>query len=598
MKGMQALTDEGMQTVAHMDLMRSLAKLSSSVVIQGYGASLLQAGMSILQNPCGTAKRVAAAQLLESVLKIADADLLDLDISPIVGALQECQQDNVAGVRTAVADALRTASMYATYDTTSQKAHVPASHHFTEEDLQQSPLWLQKKLYMTSPAIGYNAVPDFLNCGTPCHSTVCTLTPSSDKSDRWLKRLPLAPLQQSLVVNPTVAPSRRKPATFKVSDYKENVAPAHNSRLPTSSRNWTGGTCILKRESPMLWPKNAMRKAHSESVSLFDSPQTPLVSFCGDTEAGDGEFSVNTLLEKHFGKQTDFSEDQFQVSLGKSTVNMTGSFKDEICYRREEQYGDGEVCNSFNRDTGGRRSTDSASTNMCCGTEEGLYSPSEESASDCGSSVTLEQGSNSQVAANQALAGDLLMTPKRLICSLQYDDEYESSIDQENFMESDATGCGMYNSSGSMEYDKDSKVGTASEESIANSPRSLSEDYHLHYERDTQMNTPVKDSGMGKTGVGGGDDFSDTQDAVAGDDEGYQISGGISSLDTADGQIMPPNAEFKIAKPIQKTQSSVCRRLCGIAWGFLLLFIVFGIYCDWVTTYMGNLEALNTLVPT
>ncbi|MCO5559975.1 hypothetical protein L7F22_013579 [Adiantum nelumboides] len=276
-KGMQGLMDEDMQTVAHMDLMRSLANISSGVVIQGYGAPLLAAGMDILQNSSSTVKRVAAAQLLESVLKIADAELLDLDLSPIVGVLKECQQDEVAGVRTAAADALRTASSYASHGNLSHKVHVPAT---TEKSTQKAFRRLPHNAHMNSAVAKRDG--GFPINGTPCHGALFVSTPSSIKSDKWLRRLPLAPLQQSSLATTTfVAPTRKRHVASRLSEYKENVAPAYYNRVSTSRDVKQNKAWLSKKDSPLLWTQTASRKTQVENWSLFESPHTPIVPFRG-----------------------------------------------------------------------------------------------------------------------------------------------------------------------------------------------------------------------------------------------------------------------------------------------------------------------------
>lgn len=223
--------------------------------------------------------------------------------------------------------------------------------------------------------------------------------------------------------------------------------------------------------------------------------------------------------------------------------------------------------------------------------------------------------------------GDLLMSPKRLICSLQSDDEYQSNSGQENLADSDA-GCGMYDSDEieDDDYDADLKTDTVSEESIASSPCILSENYNLHCEWDAQMSMTKQDSGMRKKGVKC-DEFSDMQEAgtsvkstlkymrrsclaedrtrqyhnqiihghASASLEGDRVNGSLRPLDIADRQI---NAELRTSKPTEKMEFIVHSRLWRKAQGLLLLAVAVGVFCAGVTTYMGNLEASNMLVPT
>lgn len=637
-KGIQALTKEGMRTVAHMCLMRSLAEFSSSVVIQGYGARLLSAGMEILQSSSGMAeswqKRVAAAQLLESVLKIADAELLDLDLSPIVGVLQDCQLDRVAGVRTAVAGALRTASLFASLDAATSHStnpvtalHPPSDKHIA----QQSVLGLQVQSDMGP-----------LNPSTPSHGTVFGSTPSSHKSAKCLKRLPLLPLQQSPVANPTLVTSRRRPGALKPSDYKENVPPANYSELQGSSRHSLRDVRMSKKISPMFRATSHTMNSHCENLSLFNSPQMPIFSF-----SGEGDSTVLSLCEKRSGKVNGGIEDQFCLStLGRGTVennyrmsgqkftslnNMIGCTSDETHRCVEEHYRDGESCNIFGENQDGSRSTRSTEVKL----GNGLESPPDEEC-DCNSIVSSEHEPNLQVAKNQSFAEDLLITPKGLICcSLQFDDMHHSDLEQENSMNSDVemsseTGWGMCEDPDTGEseadgYDEYSTIDTASQESnvTSSSPCSFLEKSDLSSERDTQGNKRSEGKIRWRGGVMIGDDsdmevaglspmsvssskyssysFSDKDKTMEYHNHVVdgKVDGGRKLPVFVDDQIKPLNSELKSI--VEKTLSSVFLKLLRKARSFIGTTFAIVILCaaaTWVTRYLGDLQELNVLVPT
>ncbi|KAI5068784.1 hypothetical protein GOP47_0017129 [Adiantum capillus-veneris] len=624
-KGMQGLVDESIQTVAHMDLMRSLASISSGVVIQGYGAPLLAAGMDILQNSSSTMKRVAAAQLLESILKIADAELLDLDLSPIVGVLQECQQDEVAGVRTAAADALKTANSYASYANPCDKI---CASTVTGKSMQQSFCRLAHNAHMKSPALARRDGGLPLN-GTPCHGPLVASTPSLHKSDRWLRRLPLGPLQQSSLANSTSdVPTRKRHVASRLSEYKENVAPANNIRVPASRDVQQSKTWMPKKDSPLLWPQISSRTTQVENWSLFDSPHTPIVPFRGEREFGERDSSVTTLLEKHFGKQKYLFEDEMDVSLGYNTSNVASFVKKEICDQEEEHCNDGEVCNSFDQDFGGSSRVDSSGTDLCCGTE-GIYSPDKESASDCESSIASDHGSNMQ---NLSLNGDLMMTPQRLVRTLQFDYEYEINLDQENQILSESSDVGTPDDArclvgASCQSEEGSCYADSKISRISTESNSGSESCALFSEGDTQVNLNSADSSsmvkrrvrhhassilqkvrlseLMYSGACFEEDKSKQHQNHALSrhsstcDDYEKVKGHLSSHHDAGGQGNMPDVELKISMlSQQKKQSNLCSGLWGKVRYVFVFVISVGLFVAGFTTYVEHLEGSNVLVPT
>ncbi|KAH7278880.1 hypothetical protein KP509_38G061800 [Ceratopteris richardii] len=389
-KGMEALTNKCTHKVSHVELMQSLTKFSSCVVIQGYGAPLLAVGMDMLQTSSDSMMRIAAARLLEGILKVADAELLDLDLSPIVGALQEYQQDEVAGVRTAATDSLKIDNSYML----SENLHVPSMCH---------------ESHGNSPASDcLSMVNGFRSWKAPCPSTSFLSMPSSKKSDKCSHRLPLAPLHQSSIINSGHALARKHPAS-KHSELKENVAPTLHGRGHTS-KNESKVVRVPEKVSPLLWPQRAISKKMLEDWSLFDSPHTPIVSF--HEEPHERDSSVTTLLEKHFGKQKYFFEEEFDVCLENTAGNkLCSSRKSATCI--EEGNSSDMEDNRFLNQEFCRSSSGTLGTDMCRGIE-GICSQDEEYSTECRSEITSDQETSPQVLQERHL--DFVCCFYTLVC--------------------------------------------------------------------------------------------------------------------------------------------------------------------------------------
>eukprot|EP00249_Psilotum_nudum_P024066 c29079_g1_i1 orf=338-2992(-) len=104
-----ALGEKCTQTVAHMQLARSLAKFNTDEM-QNYTAKILRSGAGILRTAGASWQcRVSAAQLLSSMFMAADEETLSSELGRTSEALQSCRFDSVQLVRSAVSDALNTA---------------------------------------------------------------------------------------------------------------------------------------------------------------------------------------------------------------------------------------------------------------------------------------------------------------------------------------------------------------------------------------------------------------------------------------------------------------------------------------------------------
>lgn len=104
-----ALGERGTQTVAHMHLVRSLAKFNPEA-LQEDGAQLLRTGLDILLAAGGNCgpwqQRAAAAQLLGALLPALDEQTLASELLPTSEALERCRLDKVTVVRQAIGEAL------------------------------------------------------------------------------------------------------------------------------------------------------------------------------------------------------------------------------------------------------------------------------------------------------------------------------------------------------------------------------------------------------------------------------------------------------------------------------------------------------------
>ncbi|KAH7433640.1 hypothetical protein KP509_07G078700 [Ceratopteris richardii] len=100
------------QTVAHINLLRSLA-MSNASAISKFAPPLLRLSLDILLTPAATTSwqlRLAAVHLLESLLKAADYTTLVAHLQPSLAALSKCRRhDKLPQVRSAVLQALQTA---------------------------------------------------------------------------------------------------------------------------------------------------------------------------------------------------------------------------------------------------------------------------------------------------------------------------------------------------------------------------------------------------------------------------------------------------------------------------------------------------------
>lgn len=105
-----ALEEKVTQTVAHMSLVCSLAKLNS-LILEAYGRSLIKAGIEILEDGVANGnwrRRVIAVEMISSLLKYLDIEIISSEIPSIVDNLERCRLDREPSVRDAIAEALRT----------------------------------------------------------------------------------------------------------------------------------------------------------------------------------------------------------------------------------------------------------------------------------------------------------------------------------------------------------------------------------------------------------------------------------------------------------------------------------------------------------
>eukprot|EP00250_Pteridium_aquilinum_P011514 c20119_g1_i1 orf=454-2997(+) len=114
-----SLVEKGKHSVAHMHLMRSLAKFNSGALHE-YSGSLLKVGIHVLTATSGNAsacgswqQRVAAAQLLGVLLGCLDQGALALELFATTKALECCRLDKNTKVRQAVGEALSIAKSLA-----------------------------------------------------------------------------------------------------------------------------------------------------------------------------------------------------------------------------------------------------------------------------------------------------------------------------------------------------------------------------------------------------------------------------------------------------------------------------------------------------
>lgn len=102
-----ALGEKLTQTVAHMQLARSLASINPRP-LSVYGPALLRAGEEVLSNAdLSWQHRKCAAKMLQAVISILDSDRLGLELHSTKQVLANCQQDKMPHVRTAVCEVLK-----------------------------------------------------------------------------------------------------------------------------------------------------------------------------------------------------------------------------------------------------------------------------------------------------------------------------------------------------------------------------------------------------------------------------------------------------------------------------------------------------------
>lgn len=105
-----ALEETLTQTVAHMSLVCSLAKLNCQI-LEAYGRSLIKAGVQILEDGVANGnwrRRVIAVEMINSLLKSVDTQIVSSEIPNLVDSLERCRLDREPSVRDAIAEALRT----------------------------------------------------------------------------------------------------------------------------------------------------------------------------------------------------------------------------------------------------------------------------------------------------------------------------------------------------------------------------------------------------------------------------------------------------------------------------------------------------------
>ncbi|MCO5565124.1 hypothetical protein L7F22_018795 [Adiantum nelumboides] len=111
LKATTALVEQGTQGVIFFHLVKSLAKFCKETSKE-HVAEWLGVGLEVLQaDTAQWQKRLAAAQLITSVLKTAEVQNLGLDLPSIMKILEACMLDKVSVVQTAVAEAFETAKV-------------------------------------------------------------------------------------------------------------------------------------------------------------------------------------------------------------------------------------------------------------------------------------------------------------------------------------------------------------------------------------------------------------------------------------------------------------------------------------------------------
>lgn len=440
-KATSALAEKGTQTVAHMNLMRSLSKFNRPVV-QKYAASLLRSGLEILKTSSGMSDswqyRAAAAQLLGSVLKVADAETLQLNLSPIFQTLEGCLSDKVAGVRTAAGDALKTAKIMAL----DKDLHEIKSDDTGSEGLRmlQSRKHLRRKGSKLEES-GVQELQVLSDILSPNSDTPSLGTASTGDSSTWSRRSPLFPVKQSSLMDTFT--SCTSPGLFRSSESKEN-APAMKLRgvlleLPASSKllNDLGvspGGRMLKELSSTHQDGSSFNGCLEDSASLGDSNRICFSHSQVEDEDSSapglhGKLSGNCnatveaqlctattgsgTMGKKRGKgcqhpMNDTTSQHFAEKSGGDMAGNTVLCTDGIIDAREEPCKDGNLSNT--------RSVEDVLCNHCTHllTSENTHDDT------CESMVNSESKAHIEMEKNRLIAEDhhLSVASRCLVCSL------------------------------------------------------------------------------------------------------------------------------------------------------------------------------------
>lgn len=449
-----SLIEKGKHSVAHLHLMRSLAKFNAGA-LHDYDGSLLKVGVHVLcamggnAGACGSwQQRVAAAQLLGTLLGGLDQRALPSELIPTIKALECCRLDKVAKVRQAVGEALSIAKNLASqidplllHEGGSEVSTtvLPPIHGRPPESRKRAAR--KKNLWKTEESCGSTLAADDIVVGSqesqlasyassPSSSITSLSTPSlgspsppsAENSAAKIGRSPLYPAKQSPVFPPSPLDRYMAESDLpyilahrKSSDFKENtplVAKGRNKATKqvedgddgTSPMNGNAGESLLSSKSDDIL-YNSKNKVTKE-VEGVDARSPVDDNAC----TIDGEYLLAEECTEMDSPEADSSSER-DVSTddrGRDFANFSkdGVCKQNGCRRNECMHGfEGKLFNAEPDTNAGKHA------HTVVGSRRNSFN---------GSANRLE-APRSQVTKKSMSAEDFLIfsTPRKLVRSLQ-----------------------------------------------------------------------------------------------------------------------------------------------------------------------------------
>lgn len=373
-----SLVEKGKHSVAHLHLMRSLAKFNAGA-LHDYDGSLLKVGVHVLCAMGGNAaacgswqQRVAAAQLLGTLLGGLDQRALPSELIPTIKALECCRLDKVAKVRQAVGEALSIAKNLASqidplllHEGGSEVSTtvLPPIHSRPPESRKRAAR--KKNLWKTEESRGSTLAADDIVVGSqesqlasyassPSSSITSLSTPSlgspsppsTENSAAKIGRSPLYPAKQSPVFPPSSLDRYMAESDLpyilahrKSSDFKENtplVAKARNKATKqvedgddaTSPMNDDAGESLLSSKSDdmsniLYNSKNKVTKEVEEGVDARSPVDDNACTI-------DGEYLLAEECTEMDSPEADSSSER-DVSTDDRCRDFTNFSKDGVC---------------------------------------------------------------------------------------------------------------------------------------------------------------------------------------------------------------------------------------------------------------------------